>query len=97
MSFYKELSFSMALSPEKAAEYLETIADGMRKGKLFFSRNDDSLTLKIQGGLALEIKARIKGVRNKVGLEIRWWSDTEETKNPVISAEGGKKGGRPGE
>jgi amphi-Trp domain-containing protein len=63
---------------ESIAKYLEALRDALRAGKLELSDQGGELTLRPQGLLGFEIRARKKGDRVKIRIKMGWREDSPE-------------------
>ncbi len=51
---------------------LDSVTEGMAKGKLVFSDEDDKIVLEPEGLLQLKVKASREGDRQRVNIRISW-------------------------
>ena len=51
---------------------LKALTDGIAKGKVVFSDEDDSIKMKPDGLLTLKLRASQEGSRNRISLRISW-------------------------
>ncbi len=72
MSKGERVRFEGLLEPEEAAEYLESIARGIRTGTLSLRHGADAVTLRPRPMLSLELEAKQSKDKEKVELEIKW-------------------------
>ena len=63
---------------------LKALTDGMAKGVLSFSDEDDSIELKPQGLMNLKITASQEDNLNRVNIRITWQSEEKPGKNKTI-------------
>jgi len=54
------------------SKILDAITEGMAKGKLVFSDEDDKIVLEPEGLLELKVKASREGGRQRVNVRISW-------------------------
>jgi len=59
-------------SQESIQAILKALTDGVAKGKITFSDEDDSITMKLEGLLNLRLTASQEDNRNRVNLRITW-------------------------
>ena len=61
-------------------EYLKAIIQGLEKGQLELSDDSGQLVLRPSGLLGLELRAKRKGNRAKLVLELSWTEDKGKTR-----------------
>jgi len=59
---------------ESVLAIMQALTDGLAKGKLTFSDDDDSLSLKPEGLLAVKLTASQEDNRNRINLRLSWES-----------------------
>lgn len=64
--------FARIASPEEIAEYLTSLAVGLKRGEVILESGEQSLRLVPGGELKLELKVKQKDEKGKIGLEIGW-------------------------
>lgn len=64
--------FARMASPEEVAEYLSSLAVGLKRGELSLESGERALRLIPAASLKLEIKVRQKESKGKIALEIGW-------------------------
>jgi amphi-Trp domain-containing protein len=84
--------FARVASPEEVAEYLSSLAVGLKRGELSLESGDRALRLSPAAIVKLEIKVKQKESKGKIELEIGWKrSDGARTTDLRVAA-----GPRPG-
>jgi amphi-Trp domain-containing protein len=84
--------FARVASPEEVAEYLSSLALGLKRGELSLESGDRALRLSPAATIKLEIKVKQKESKGKIELEIGWKrSDGTRTTDLRVAA-----GSRPG-
>jgi amphi-Trp domain-containing protein len=84
--------FARVASPEEVAEYLSSLAVGLKRGELSLESGDRALRLSPAAIVKLEIKVKQKESKGKIELEIGWKrSDGTRTTDLRVAA-----GSRPG-
>lgn len=83
----KEFNFSSSTKREKVATYLDALAKGFRDGTLDFRAGEDEITLSPKGDIMIDVRARVKGYRNKVVVEFRWNCIPDDNTGLEISGE----------
>jgi amphi-Trp domain-containing protein len=64
--------FARVASPEEAAEYLSSLAVGLKRGEVSLESGERALRLVPGATLKLEIKVRQKESKGKITLELGW-------------------------
>jgi amphi-Trp domain-containing protein len=64
--------FARMASPEEVAEYLSSLAVGLKRGELSLESGERALRLSPAATLKLEIKVKQKDAKGKIELEIGW-------------------------
>jgi amphi-Trp domain-containing protein len=64
--------FARIASPEEAAEYLTSLAVGLKRGEVSLESGDRSLRLSPASEVKLELKVAQKERKGKIALEIGW-------------------------
>ena len=84
--------FARVASPEEVAEYLSSLAVGLKRGELSLESGDRALRLSPAATVKLEIKVKQRESKGKLELEIGWKrSDGTRTTDLRVAA-----GSRPG-
>jgi len=84
--------FARVASPEEVAEYLSSLAVGLKRGELSLESGDRALRLSPAATVKLEIKVKQKESKGRIELEIGWKrSDGTRTTDLRVAA-----GSRPG-
>lgn len=88
----EQFEFARVASAEEIAEYLSSLAVGLKRGELSLESGERALRLSPAANLKLEIKVKQKESKGKIELEIGWKrSDGTRTTELRVSA-----GPRPG-
>lgn len=88
----EHFEFARVASPEEVAEYLSSLAVGLKRGELSLESGDRALRLSPAATVKLEIKVKQKESKGKIELEIGWKrSDGTRTTDLRVAA-----GPRPG-
>ena len=64
--------FARIASPEEIAEYLTSLAVGLKRGEVSLESGEQTLRLAPGAELKLELKVKQKEEKGKIGLEIGW-------------------------
>jgi amphi-Trp domain-containing protein len=64
--------FARMASAEEVAEYLSSLAVGLKRGEVSLESGERALRLLPGGSLKLEIKVRQKESKGKIALELGW-------------------------
>jgi amphi-Trp domain-containing protein len=64
--------FARMASPEEVAEYLNSLAVGLKRGEVSLESGDRALRLSPAANVKLEIKVREKESKGRIALEIAW-------------------------
>ncbi|HEU4367333.1 MAG TPA: amphi-Trp domain-containing protein [Methylomirabilota bacterium] len=64
--------FARMASPEEVAEYLSSLAVGLKRGELSLESGERALRLSPPANVKLQIKVRQKESKGKLSLEIGW-------------------------
>lgn len=64
--------FARIASPEEIAEYLTSLADGLKRGEVSLESGEQILRLTPGAELKLELKVKQKEEKGRIGLEIAW-------------------------
>ena len=59
---------------------LESIADGIKKGKIVFSDEDDKVIMAPEGLLHLKLKAVQEENRHQISIRISWQTEDKQTR-----------------
>jgi amphi-Trp domain-containing protein len=85
--------FARMASAEEVAEYLSSLAVGLKRGELSLESGERTLRLSPAANLKLEIKVRQNESKGKIGLELGWKrSDGSRTSELRVGA--GSRTGR---
>ena len=88
----EHFEFARVASPHEVAEYLSSLAIGLKRGELSLESGDRALRLSPAATVKLEIKVKQKDSKGKIELEIGWKrSDGTRTTDLRVGA-----GPRPG-
>ena len=68
----KDLTVEGAATVSQVAEYLEQLAQALRTGAVHVQHGDQELVLGPRGVLGLEVRARQRGKRQRLALELTW-------------------------
>lgn len=68
----KDLTVDGAATVSQVAEYLEQLAQALRAGAVHVQHGDQELVLGPRGVLGLEVRARQRGKRQRLALELTW-------------------------
>jgi amphi-Trp domain-containing protein len=70
------VQFARIASPEEIAEYLTSLAIGLKRGEVSLESGDRSLHLSPASDLKLELKAGQKERKGRIEIEIGWKRST---------------------
>lgn len=68
----EHFEFARVTSAEEVAEYLSSLAVGLKRGELSLESGERALRLSPAANLKLEIKVKQKDAKGKIELEIGW-------------------------
>ena len=66
--------FARIATPEEIAEYLTSLAVGLKRGEVTLESGDRALSLAPGADLKLQLKVKRKGEKGKIELELGWKS-----------------------
>ena len=87
------VQFARIASPEEIAEYLTSLAVGLKRGEVSLESGDRSLHLSPASDLKLELKAGQKERKGRIEIEIGWKRSTA-TKTSELRVAVGQRPGR---
>tara|TARA_E500000331_G_C16722375_1_gene482986 strand:- start:27 stop:452 length:426 start_codon:yes stop_codon:yes gene_type:complete len=67
-----KLHYRNQLSLDEAVAYFEAIIVGLKKKKIEFHKDDESINLEPQDQLIVEVKASTKAERSKISFKMSW-------------------------
>ena len=85
--------FARMASPEEVAEYLSSLAVGLKRGELSLESGERTLRLSPASDLKLEIRVKQKESKGKIELEIGW-KRTNGTRTTELRVGAGAHPGR---
>jgi amphi-Trp domain-containing protein len=68
----EHFEFARMASPEEVAEYLSSLAVGLKRGELSLESGERALRLSPSATLKLEIKVKQREAKGKIELELGW-------------------------
>jgi amphi-Trp domain-containing protein len=68
----EHFEFARMASPEEVAEYLSSLAVGLKRGELSLESGERALRLSPAANLKLEIKVKQRDANGKIELELGW-------------------------
>jgi amphi-Trp domain-containing protein len=68
----EHFEFARMASPEEVAEYLSSLAVGLKRGELSLESGERVLRLSPAANLKLEIKVKQRDAKGKIELELGW-------------------------
>jgi amphi-Trp domain-containing protein len=68
----EHFEFARMASPEEVAEYLSSLAVGLKRGELSLESGERALRLSPAANLKLEIKVKQREAKGKIELELGW-------------------------
>jgi amphi-Trp domain-containing protein len=68
----EHFEFARMASPEEVAEYLSSLAVGLKRGEVSLESGERALRLSPAATLKLEIKVKQKDAKGKIALELGW-------------------------
>ncbi|WP_291323307.1 amphi-Trp domain-containing protein [Desulfonatronospira sp.] len=74
-----ELKFKAVLEKDQILEHLESLMHALKEGRINVQHADQTLSLAPAENLKLELKAEVKGNKEKLELEISWSEEMEAT------------------
>ena len=87
------VQFARIASPEEIAEYLTSLAVGLKRGEVSLESGERSLHLSPASDLKLELKAEQKERKGRIEIEIGWKRSTA-TKTSELRVAVGQRPGR---
>ncbi len=72
-----KIKFESTMQRQEAVTYFRALVDGLETGHLHFKQGEESLELDPSGPVAIELKASVKGDRQKVSFELEWRTSSE--------------------
>jgi amphi-Trp domain-containing protein len=85
--------FARVASPEEVAEYLSSLALGLKRGELSLESGDRALRLSPAATVKLEIKVKQKESKGKIEIEIGW-KRSDGTRTTDLRVAAGPRSGR---
>jgi amphi-Trp domain-containing protein len=82
----ERFEFARVASPEEVAEYLSSLAIGLKRGELSLESGERALRLNPAANLKLEIKVKQKEAKGKIELEIGWKRSGNRTSELRVAA-----------
>ena len=76
-----KIKFESTMQREEAVTYFRALVDGLDAGHLVFKQGEESLELDPTGPVTVEVKASLKGDRQKVSFELEWRTLATESFN----------------
>ncbi len=67
-----EFYYESVQDAETIKEFLQSLLDGMEKGRIFLSSNGNDISLKPANLLKFSVKAKNKGDTSKMNIKISW-------------------------
>ena len=87
------VQFARIASPEEIAEYLTSLAVGLKRGEVSLESGDRSLHMSPASDVKLELKATQKEHKGRVEIEIGWKRSTS-TRTSELRVTSGSRPGR---
>lgn len=80
----EKVQFAGAVTPQEAAQYLESIAKGLRERSMLIESGDSSLTVEVADEVKIEISAAADSEKGKASVELNlsWRAKREEESAP---------------
>jgi amphi-Trp domain-containing protein len=85
--------FARVASPEEVAEYLSSLAVGLKRGELSLESGERALRLSPAANVKLEIKVKQRDAKGKIALELGW-KRSIGTRTSDLRVATGSHGGR---
>jgi amphi-Trp domain-containing protein len=86
------VQFARIASPEEIAEYLTSLAVGLKRGEISLESGERSLHLSPASDVKLELKAAQKEHKGRIELEIGWKRSTAAKTSELRVAVGSRPG-----
>ena len=67
-----KIKFESAMQRGEAVAYFSALVEGLRRGQLQFRHGDEHLSLTPSEQVYVEVKASLKGDKEKVAFELEW-------------------------
>lgn len=87
------LQFARIASPEEIAEYLTSLAVGLKRGEVSLESGERSLHLSPASDVKLELRATQKERKGRIEIEIGWKCSTA-TRTSELHVTSGSRSGR---
>lgn len=86
MSERRHFRYESVQDLETIIDYLQTVADGFKKGSLVFNHESDEVAFHPQGLVGFTVDAKLTGPRRKLTLKFGWKEEIEEVghQEPLI-------------
>jgi amphi-Trp domain-containing protein len=89
----EHFEFARVASPDEVAEYLSSLAVGLKRGELSLESGDRALRLSPAAIVKLEIKVKQKESKGRIELEIGW-KRSDGTRTTDLRVGAGPRRGR---
>ena len=89
----EKFEFARIASPEEIAEYLTSLAVGLKRGEVSLESGERTLHLTPPADLKLDLRVRDKDEKGKIVIEIGWKHRTV-TRASELGVQAGPRGGR---
>jgi amphi-Trp domain-containing protein len=88
------VQFARIASPEEIAEYLTSLAVGLKRGEVSLESGERSLHLSPASDVKLELQATQKEHKGRIEIEIGWKRSTATRTSELRVASGSPRSGR---
>src|SRR5262245_23176853 len=87
----QELVFQSTASPDEAANYLQSVVDGLRQRALLAESGNDSIEMIVAGDVKFEVEFNASAKKSSISIAIGWRSETPEpAARPTLSVLSGR-------
>lgn len=73
-----KIKFESVMQRGEAVAYFSALVDGLRHGQLQFRHGEEHLSLKPSDQVQVEVRASVKGNKEKVAFELEWRNGSAE-------------------
>ena len=87
----QELTFKAAVTPDEAADYLQSVVDGLRQRALLAESGNDSIEMAVATDVQFEVEFSAGGKKSSINIALDWRSQTQEpAPRPTLSVLSGR-------
>ena len=67
-----KISYRASIPRTEAVSYFEAIIDGLKKGRVEFRQDDETVAMQLPNRVGIEVKAKQGDKKGKISFEITW-------------------------